>query len=193
MTLRQVVHTASEVFVGTVRAKRALAVDRLIHTEVTFGDLKVLKGRVPDTTVRYRFAGGTLGDRTLTAVGMPEFKVGRRYVMFANAASDPLCPAVGWTQGRYTVKKEEGTGHEIVCNSVGRPVYRFANGRPVTRPFRKSDRPIRLDLFLEMVKRMVERDRRAQTTKVPPEDKPTPPEEPKPNEPADGEKKEKVR
>ncbi len=160
LSLTEVVHQADEIFVGTVRDQRTLSGDRereLILTEVTFEDLDVFKGDVRTATLRYRFAGGTLGARTLSVAGMPRFENGKRYVLFTNAEEDWICPAVGWWQGRYTVEYEDGTGQEILCDSDGRPVYRFASGAPLTNPARKGDRPMRLRTFLKRVSHLVDR------------------------------------
>jgi hypothetical protein len=158
LTLEQVVGHASEVFVGTVVSTRSLADGpprNLIHTEVTFGSLRHLKGAANGETVSYRFAGGTLGDRRLEVVGVPRFTVGRRVVLLANPSLDRLCPAVGWWQGRYVVGAEPGTRREIVLDSGERPVYRFVDGRPVTKPRDGEDRPMALSDFLDRLRAVV--------------------------------------
>lgn len=169
LSLTEVVHQADEIFVGTVQDRRFLSGDpetQVILTEVTFAKLRVLKGDVRTSTLRYRFAGGTLGDRTLSVSGMPKFEDGKRYVLFANATDDWICPAVGWSQGRYTVKTEKSTGQDILCDSDGRPVYLFVNGAPRTKPRREGDRPMRLSTFLKRVSHLVERAKRRQQAPV---------------------------
>lgn len=122
LSFEQVVERSTEVFVGTVLSKKVVEGGEprnLILTEVKFHELDVLKGDLPGKTKRYRFAGGTLGDRTLTVPGVPQFELGGRYVLFADDAGDGVCPAVGWWQGRYQVHRDPESGAEYVLDSNG--------------------------------------------------------------------------
>lgn len=155
LTLGEVEACADRAFVGTVLGKRCLAGDpgeEPIVTEVTFGDLTALKGDFRRATVSFRFAGGTLGDRTLRIVGMPEFEKGRRYVLFTADGLDRYCPAVGWWQGRYTVLPAASGGEDLLADSDGRPVYAFEGGVPVIERIRGKSGPMELRAFLDLVR-----------------------------------------
>lgn len=163
LPLDEVVKQSSEVFVGTVRDTRAVPGERgrePIYTEVTFEKLDVVKGAIRGSTTSYRFAGGTLNGRTLVIHGMPKFDAGKRYVLFTNAAEDWICPAVGWWQGRFTVKRDPVTGTDRVHDSDGKPVYGFSRGAPLLRPLRRGESPLRLDAFLTKVRRTIARQAR---------------------------------
>jgi hypothetical protein len=169
VSLAEVEGYAEQIFAGTVRQMRAIEnppPGNAIETEVTFGDLVVLKGHLPRATVSYCFAGGTVGDRTLVVVGMPRFEIGARYVLFAAPSIDPLCPAVGWWQGRYVVVPAAGGGEPTIADSDGRPVYGFDRGFPLLSPSREEPRPLELPAFLALVRGLTgDREKREQEEK----------------------------
>jgi hypothetical protein len=151
-SLTEVEGFATEILVGTVRSLRSVEGFRgWPFTEVTFGDLEVLKGEIPGATVSYRFAGGTKDGRTMVIVGLPQFEEGRRYVLFTNAKRDRLCPLVGWHQGRYRIR-DDGLG-----DSDGRPVYAIEDGFPVLEPPREGARPMAVSAFLDVVREIMRR------------------------------------
>ncbi len=149
---------AEFVVVATVKETCAVRSDRPgggILTEVTFGDLTVLKGGIRDATVRWTFAGGTLGGRTLRVHGVPQFAPGERCLLFVAPDLDWICPVVGWEQGRYRiVTAAEGAG-EVVQDSAGRPVYGFFDGYPVVVPPSAQARPMTLDSLLSAVRETI--------------------------------------
>jgi hypothetical protein len=158
VSLAEVEGYAEQVFVGTVGQMRTIEnapPGNAIETEVTFENLVVLKGDLPRATVSYRFAGGTAGEKTLLVVGMPRFEIGARYVLFAAPSIDPLCPAVGWWQGRYVVAPAPLGGEPTIADSDGRPVYGFAGGFPLLLPPREEARPMTLPAFLALVRELV--------------------------------------
>jgi hypothetical protein len=134
VTVSELVAEAQTIFVGTVAETTTVPgedVYNLLHTEVTFTDLEPIKGTFGETSVRYRFAGGRLGDRRVVVVGMPEFVPGQRVILFASREGR-LSNAVGWTQGVFRLGRDAGTGDEIVLDAFGRPVTGIVDGRPVT-------------------------------------------------------------
>ena len=96
---------------------------------------------------------------------MPKYEVGKRYVLFANAKDDWICPTVGWWQGRYEVRRDPATGTDLVHDSDGKPVYGFSGGAPLLRPRRKGDQPLKLTSFLSTVRRLIQRDDRQRAAK----------------------------
>ncbi len=145
LTLEQVVEGSSEIMVATVTRTTAVADDgprELIFTNVELGSLDVWSGEIADATVSYRFAGGTVGGRTLHVPGVPKLVPGTRYVLFLDAEADWLCPTVGWIQGCYELRRDAKTGVTYVRDSGGRLVYGFAAGLPVLKPSTKRPRAL---------------------------------------------------
>jgi len=159
LSLDEVAHGSREIVVGTVQKTVAVAGDderNLIFTDVEFGQLAIWKGSVSDSTVTYRFTGGTIGRRTLTVVGVPRFEVGKRYVLFANPDADEICPTVGWMQGRYVVRKDTKSTTERVYDSDGHAVYGFVAGAPLLKPTKDRPRALTLVEFQVEVLRAIE-------------------------------------
>ncbi len=175
MTLDDVTEAASEIVVGTVRSTVCVAGGGerdLIFTDVEFDGLDVWKGGAPGAKITYRFAGGSLNGRTLIVPGMPGYEVGHRYVLFANAAEDWICPTVGWWQGRYELRRDEATGAELLHDSDGHPVYGFAAGTPLLLPTKEHPRALTQTEFqvhvvraLEAAERRAEKERAAEEAK----------------------------
>jgi hypothetical protein len=120
--------TADRIFVGAVRAvesRRNAARPRYFETLVTFGVEEVVDGSVPPV-LELRFTGGRVGDVVQSIDGMPEFAVGERYVVFADANGEPplVSPIVGFNQGLYRVVREESGGglRDLVRDRVGAPL-----------------------------------------------------------------------
>ncbi len=178
LSLAQVESYASEIFTGTVRSVKCVRGPSgkiPVFTEVVFDHLDVLKGRITGATVTYSFAGGRLGRQRVEVLGVPAFEIGDRVVLFANARLDPVCPAIGWEQGRYRVERLAPWGEEMVCDSRGRPVYSFENGRPVLSPERKGERPMLLSAFRDRIEGLIRareaREREREKGKAPPPEK----------------------
>jgi len=134
VTMSELVMAAEAIFVGTVASTSTVPGDEvgnLLYTEVTFTDLVAIKGSFAQTSVKYRFAGGRLGDRRVVVVGMPLFVPGQRVILFASREGR-LCHAVGFSQGVFRIGRDAGTGDEIVLDAFARPVTGIVDGRPVT-------------------------------------------------------------
>ena len=107
-TFDALVGGASTVFVGEVIAVRARWVTsprgRAIMTDVTFRVEDVWKGRIGAVTM-LEFMGGTIDGMTMEVVGMPEFTVGQRNVLFVSGerAASPL---VGFMYGRMKIERD---------------------------------------------------------------------------------------
>lgn len=99
---------ANTVFVGEVMAVRARWVTssrgRVIMTDVTFRVEEVWKGAVGAVTM-LEFMGGTIGRETMEVVGMPEFTVGQRNVLFVSGERS-VSPLVGFMYGRMRVERD---------------------------------------------------------------------------------------
>ena len=115
--------TASRVFVGRVVSVRSRpCADRPAYFETLVGFTveEVVAGEV-SSTVELRFSGGQVGDIRQSIDGMPEFTMGERYVVFAQADQDPplISPIVGFNQGLYKVVPN-AEGEDVVRNRFGR-------------------------------------------------------------------------
>lgn len=126
--------SAARIFVGTVRAvesRRNPAAPRYFETLVRFAVDEVVAGDA-EAEITLRFAGGTIGDERQSIDGMPEFRVGERYVVLADRDDDsPLVsPLVGFNQGLYRVVPAPGAPSETAA-ARARLLVRDRAGRPL--------------------------------------------------------------
>ncbi len=159
LTLGEIEGYASEVFRGTVLSVTCVEDDgprKLIWTEVTFTDLSSLKGSFKNATVKYRFAGGTVGKRTLRVIGVPTFAPGQKCFLFTNADLDAICPAIGMGQGRYLLREDDKKVLRL-HDSGGKPVYGIEDGIPVRTPAKKNARPMLASAFEKHVRELIAR------------------------------------
>lgn len=107
-TFDALVGGANTVFVGEVIAVRGRWVTtrqgRAIMTDVTFKVEEVWKGRAGAVTM-LEFMGGTVDGVTMEVVGMPEFSVGQRNVLFVSGERS-VSPLVGFMYGRMKVERD---------------------------------------------------------------------------------------
>ena len=107
-TFDALVGDASTVFVGEVAAIRARWITarrgRAIVTDVTFRVEDVWKGSVGPVTL-LEFMGGTIDGTTMEVVGMPQFSVGQRNVLFVSGERS-VSPLVGFMYGRMKVERD---------------------------------------------------------------------------------------
>lgn len=125
MTLPTLAEHAGQVLVGTVQSSRSYWAEnpRRIETELVFGELRFLKGRLPDSGLEFRLVvpGGRVADWELRVSCTPQFAVGERWLLFLLPTYKTF-PVVGLHQGAFRIS----TGADGVAR-----VY-FANGMPVT-------------------------------------------------------------
>jgi hypothetical protein len=155
MPLPDLAAGAAEVFAGTVLATETFEGPpprRLLLTDVTFGNLVVLKGGLPDPTVTRRFAGGRLGRRRLVVEGVPEFAVGDRVLLFGAPGRNEFCDTLGFEQGCYRAGPEAGTGRAIAADARERPVYGFDRGFPLLVPPAPGAAPLSFAALLDHVR-----------------------------------------
>ena len=107
-TFDALVNSATSVFVGeaiTVRSRWAAAPrGRVIMTDVTFKVEEVWKGNLGAVTM-LEFMGGTIDGLTMEVVGMPEFAVGQRNVLFVSGERS-VSPLVGFMYGRMKIERD---------------------------------------------------------------------------------------
>ena len=142
-TFPELVAEAETIVRGTVTDVRTEEFDspqgRGIRTLVTLRIERALKG-TPGATFTLSQIGGTVGRRTLGIVGMPQFHVGERQIVFVADNGHVFCPLIGIGHGRYHLRADAVTGREYVARENGVPlastddvVMPLASGPAVTR------------------------------------------------------------
>lgn len=154
-TFDELVARADEVILARVVARQSSWVTsrtgRAIVTDVTFSIERTLKGesRVQRTL---EFLGGTVGDDTLTVVGIPEFRVNDRDVLFVRDSGRPASPLVGFSYGRFRVVRDATFGTDIIRTFDGRPLASLADvGNTRPPEFFRPARVLSLDDFLREI------------------------------------------
>jgi hypothetical protein len=146
----ELVREADLIFTGRATHQRSewRRIDgrRSIVTLVTFQVLGVHKGRAGGS-VQLEFLGGRIGDATLRVDGMPEFHIGERALLFAEANGVNASPLVGFHHGKFNVLTDES-----IAQHDGTPVADIAEiGRP--RPRRAAgSRPITHEAFTRHIR-----------------------------------------
>lgn len=116
-TFAELVAEAETVVRGVVTEVRAEEFDspqgKGVRTLVTLRVERALKG-TPGESVTLSILGGTVGKRTLKVVGLPQFQVGQRQIVFFANNGRVLCPLIGAGHGRYHVMTDAATQREYV-------------------------------------------------------------------------------
>jgi hypothetical protein len=84
-----------------------------VRTLVTLRVERALKG-APGESVTLSILGGTVGKRTLRVVGLPQFQLGQRQIVFFANNGRVICPLIGAGHGRYHVKTDAATQRDYV-------------------------------------------------------------------------------
>jgi hypothetical protein len=128
-TFEEMVDKADLIFVGQVVRSRAewrvAGNKRAIFTLVEFETQEVLKGTA-GASVTLQFLGGTVGDVTLEVAGGPTFNTTDRVIVCVEGNGVQFCPIVGVFHGKFSVRKNEKTGRDIVFLHDGRPLRDIA-------------------------------------------------------------------
>jgi hypothetical protein len=109
---KELIDDVGVIFVGkALSAYSAFSDDKeMIYTIVTFQKEDVLKGTIGESTVELRFAGGTIGEETVKAVGMPYFEKDKSYVLFLHDNINPyrtISPVYGMEAGQFVIQQEK--------------------------------------------------------------------------------------
>ena len=165
------VQAAEVIAVGTVTAieNRWDAEKEAPFTLVTFSDLEVLKGEVSQSTWTLHFLGGPTPDgRTLQLVGVPQFRVGERCIVFSAGNEHQAVPLVGLWQGVYRVEFDAQRGVATVHDHAGQPVTRFPaeegqllhhRGRRPSAPAAAASAAMSLPAFTQQIEQEVDSGR----------------------------------
>ncbi len=95
--------------------------DRAIITFVTFVTRSAITGAVPGEFT-LEFLGGTVGEQTMAVIGMPQFTVGQRDVVFVEKTTGQLCPLVTLGYGRYRVYTDASSPNPLIARDNGVPL-----------------------------------------------------------------------
>lgn len=124
-TFDQLVGSAKTVVRGVVTDIHSVAVTtpqgQGIRTLVTLHVERVLKGTA-DADVTLDFLGGQIGNRRLTVVGMPTFKIGDREIVFVGDNGRTICPLIAAGYGRYHVRHDIATNRDYVARDNNTPL-----------------------------------------------------------------------
>ncbi len=107
-------------------------------TDVTLTVERDIIGEV-DATVTFRMAGGTDGQTRVLVHGMPEFELGKRYLVFFRQNFDATSvPITGVNQGYFEVSRNAQTGEEILLTADGDMVIGVENDQLILRHHHKQ-------------------------------------------------------
>lgn len=152
-TFEALVGGANTVFVGEVMSVRSRwftsARGRVIMTDVTFRVEDVWKGRAGAVTM-LEFMGGTVDGTTMEVVGMPEFSVGQRSVLFVSGER-AVSPLVGFMYGRMKIERDFA-GVDRVRTHDGRSLGSVAQIGPNRPNYMLSVTPMRLSELASAVR-----------------------------------------
>jgi hypothetical protein len=107
---------ADWVLIGTVTQIASATEPRgeRIYTYVTLVDLEMIKGAWHDTEYVLRVSGGFVDQRGEVYPGLPQFEVGRRYILFIQGNFSALFPVVGLHQGVFRVEWDAARQQMVV-------------------------------------------------------------------------------
>ena len=131
-------------------APRADAKTGSIFTYSKFEVLESVKGRVgPAFTIR--LFGGTVGNITDGAPGLPEFHQGEKVVLFLGPDNQDGYPAL-FLQGVYRTEQEPASGAWIVTDPIDDlPLFRAGTRTPISIT-RLSEPPITVEDFVYSIR-----------------------------------------
>jgi hypothetical protein len=123
MAAEELIRKSGAVFIGTVAE-----VDPTCRrgydpcTSVTFSDVEIVAGRLPEGELTFRLAEGQMADgTTLGIAGAPQFLAGQRYLIFARAGDWFNTPVTNWFNSVFR-ELRIGKGVSVFVNYQGRAV-----------------------------------------------------------------------
>jgi hypothetical protein len=121
MDLGDLADQAGLIFTGmAVHSEVVLSKDgKFPFTFVTFQVEEALKGGVRNGELTLRFHGGLVGDEAVVVVGMPEFTVGQKYLLFVRGNGTSAFPIIGWRQGQFRFTREPESNKTLLVDSEG--------------------------------------------------------------------------
>jgi hypothetical protein len=117
-TFEELVQRADLVLVGTVREVRSNFAhggldQNTIISDVSFYDLRLVKGQVAGSEYVLQVPGGVVGRFAQNYPGIPSFQTGQRYLVFIRGNRRDFFPVVGINQGVFRIVAND-RGQQVV-------------------------------------------------------------------------------
>ena len=161
----ELVQEADTIVVGTVTAIEAAQEHGTPVTLVTFSDLDILKGDPHQEELTVQVLGGPASDgMRFQIVGVPEFHLGDRMVVFIVGNETQAVPFVGMWQGVYRVVQHPDQGN-VMADHTGQPLTALPQRQSADglvyhdRPYTshpQSASALSLKVFLEAIEEEVQ-------------------------------------
>ncbi|HTG14382.1 MAG TPA: NBR1-Ig-like domain-containing protein [Blastocatellia bacterium] len=90
-----------------------------IYTYITVRVKEVLKGQITERKIVLKELGGQVGDRGLTVFGNPQLERGEKVLLYLDTWKDGSLRTYQMLMGKFSIVKDETTGHEFVERSSG--------------------------------------------------------------------------
>ena len=131
MSFSDLVERADEIVVGTVlemtSMERFIGDHERVVTDVSLGDLEVIKGETENAEMVVTQLGGQVGDVVEWYPGLPLLRMERRYVVFLIRTDDlGLAMPIG-LQGLFVVETDSQRTVDVVTSAGGQPVLAVQN------------------------------------------------------------------
>jgi len=125
--------TALEVILpGGLAAKGAS--HAMIYTRVSMRVTRELAGSV-GKTLDFTIAGGSAEGMGVAVVGMPDFEVGKRYLLFLRKGYESVAdPITGLSQGYFQIVPSEPEGRDVLLTSGHDTVVGIESDRVLSEP-----------------------------------------------------------
>jgi len=125
-----------------------------IYTYVTYRPIEVLKGNPDTLPYTIRMMGGKVGDERLIVSDIPEFEVGKRYLLFFRF-DNPYCPILGRYLRTFKIKHDPALNRERIFSYHDEKIYGFHDGGKVLKKQRSSiDEQIGVEHFRDHIRRI---------------------------------------
>ena len=131
LSFEEIVTSAERIFLGQVVNVRPTwqtsADGKHIVSIVTFKVERVLKGQF-GPEIQLEFLGGDIGGLVMEVVGMPQFQVGDRDVLFLSATPRAVSPLVGFYHGRFRIADDRVNRTTRVLSHDGQAFTSLSTG-----------------------------------------------------------------
>jgi len=128
-----------------------------IYTYITVKVQEVLKGKIYDRRIVLKEMGGQVGNRGFNLYGNPQFAVDERVLLYLDTWKDGSLRTHQLFLGKFSIVKDEATGHEFVVRSVPDDRVTVLRGQP-QEGFTATDR-MELKSYMNMVRTRLEINR----------------------------------
>ncbi len=154
-TFAELVGLADWVLIGTVTqvTSAVAAQGERMYTYVTLADLEMIKGEWHDTEYVLRVSGGVVDQRGEVYPGLPQFEVGRRYILFIQGNFSALFPIVGLHQGVFRVEWDPARQQTVVWPFSEQPHAKPPGGPPLGQSWEslRSAAEVTVEAFVKRI------------------------------------------